>query len=71
LRVFHEKKLQKHRIATGKYTSKSFDGHKGGIYALQVDRDNVVTASGDKTIRVWDINTLECKQVLKGEYLIY
>ena len=33
---------------------------------LQVDDQKIVSGSYDKTIRIWDIETLNCTRVLKG-----
>ena len=37
----------------------SLDGHTGGVWALALDGDRLITGSADQTIRVWDLNQLE------------
>ena len=38
-------------------------GHTEIIWAIEVRGDRVYTASADKTVRVWDLNTKRCLQV--------
>ncbi|MGH0145819.1 UNVERIFIED_CONTAM: hypothetical protein FKN15_010667 [Acipenser sinensis] len=37
-----------------------------GVYCLQYDDQKIVSGLRDNTIKIWDKNTLECKQVLTG-----
>ena len=41
-------------------------GHSGGIYGLAWDgaSKKLLSASGDKTCRMWDVATLSCQVVL-------
>ncbi|CAJ0760118.1 6633_t:CDS:2 [Entrophospora sp. SA101] len=48
-------------VSNGKYI-KTLTGHDGGVWALQYI-DEVLVSGG---LRVWDINTAECKHVLHG-----
>ena len=43
-------------------------GHKGAIYDLiQINNENTLASeSGDKTIRIWNLISNECKFILKG-----
>ncbi len=38
-------------------------GHSEIIWAIELSGDRVYTASADKTVRVWDLNTKRCVQV--------
>jgi WD40 repeat protein len=40
--------------------------HRGAIYCISVVGTNLFSGSYDNTIRVWDLKTMECVQVLKG-----
>ncbi|KAF8034119.1 hypothetical protein BT93_C0407 [Corymbia citriodora subsp. variegata] len=41
-------------------------GHTQGVVSLTIGRDRLYSGSIDLTIRVWDLNTLECVQELVG-----
>lgn len=41
-------------------------GHTDSVYCVQFDEDKIITGSRDRTIRVWDINTLRCLKVIGG-----
>lgn len=40
------------------------DGHFRGILSLLVVGSNLWSSSADHTIRVWDLNTMQCRNVL-------
>ncbi|KAI0025007.1 WD40-repeat-containing domain protein [Xylariomycetidae sp. FL0641] len=40
------------------------NGHLDSIYCLQFDENKIITGSRDKTIRVWDMRSLECRLVI-------
>lgn len=44
------------------------DAHPGGIFGLSFSHDGkrLVTTSGDKTAKVWNLDTMKCELVLKG-----
>ncbi|OAQ97723.1 hypothetical protein LLEC1_07406, partial [Akanthomyces lecanii] len=39
-------------------------GHTDSVYCLQFDEHKIISGSRDKTIRVWDMRTLECRLVI-------
>ncbi|KAJ1729881.1 hypothetical protein LPJ61_003306, partial [Coemansia biformis] len=41
-------------------------GHADSVYCVQYDHDKIVTGSRDRTIKVWDNNTLQCLRTLTG-----
>ncbi|KAG0376202.1 hypothetical protein BGX24_008120 [Mortierella sp. AD032] len=42
------------------------EGHTGLVSSLEMSIWSLVTASIDSTLRVWDLRTFECKQVLRS-----
>ena len=46
----------------------TLEGHSRGVSSAQFSPDgtNIVSASGDKTVRVWSVATGECVQTLEG-----
>ncbi|KAF4119287.1 F-box and WD-40 domain protein 1/11 [Geosmithia morbida] len=40
------------------------NGHTDSIYCLQFDEHKIITGSRDRTIRVWDMHTLQCRLVI-------
>eukprot|EP00842_Homolaphlyctis_polyrhiza_P002668 jgi/Hompol1/3401/HPOL_006511-RA len=40
--------------------------HTGKVYSIKLQGNLVLSASSDKTIKLWDMNTLECVQTLEG-----
>lgn len=45
---------------------RTLTGHDRAVCIVAVAGNNIISGSGDSTIRVWDANTWECLQVLKG-----
>ena len=42
-------------------------GHTGYVYDIcNMGERNIITGSADKTVRIWDIRSGECSQILKG-----
>ncbi|KAF2664187.1 WD40 repeat-like protein [Microthyrium microscopicum] len=41
-----------------------FNGHTDSVYCCQFDEKKIITGSRDRTIRVWDMNTLRCLRVI-------
>lgn len=78
LQTEYNRKLLKKIFYKGSHTESYFSGHTAGVYAVQVtlicgayltsklEDDTVITASGDKSIRVWNSKTKECIKELKG-----
>ncbi|PLW53850.1 hypothetical protein PCANC_09176 [Puccinia coronata f. sp. avenae] len=44
----------------------TFEGHQGGVWALQYVGDTLVTGSTDRTVRVWNMRTGQCTHVFHG-----
>ena len=42
---------------------KTLEGHEDNVRVLAVGDRQVFSGSWDKTIRVWDLDTLECSKV--------
>ncbi|KAI1173290.1 quinon protein alcohol dehydrogenase-like superfamily [Nemania sp. FL0916] len=40
------------------------NGHLDSIYCLQFDENKIITGSRDKTIRIWDMRTQQCRLVI-------
>ncbi|KAH9992382.1 WD40-repeat-containing domain protein [Xylariaceae sp. FL0662B] len=40
------------------------NGHLDSIYCLQFDENKIITGSRDKTIRIWDVHTFQCRLVI-------
>ncbi|CAN8097574.1 unnamed protein product [Discula destructiva] len=65
------------RWKQGKATSVWMNGHSDSIYCLQFDEQKIITGSRDKTIRIWDMHSKECKliigppEVVKDRALLY
>lgn len=51
-------------LRSGKATYLS--GHTDSVYCVQFDEEKIITGSRDRTIRVWDINTMQCIKVIGG-----
>ncbi|KAH7418139.1 WD40-repeat-containing domain protein [Cadophora sp. MPI-SDFR-AT-0126] len=49
---------------TGECESHYLHGHLDSIYCVQFDENKIITGSRDKTIRIWDIETLSCTLVI-------
>lgn len=45
---------------------KYLTGHTDSVYCVQFDDTKVITGSRDRTIRIWDIKTGECTQILSS-----
>lgn len=41
-------------------------GHTSSVYALVVTDRQLISASHDKLVKIWDLNTLRCRHTLKG-----
>lgn len=45
---------------------KRLDGHEGGVWALEYKGDTLVTGATDRTVRVWDLETLRQTHLFVG-----
>ncbi|KAI8971756.1 WD40-repeat-containing domain protein [Mycotypha africana] len=48
----------------GGVTLMVFRGHRAAVNAVQFKDDRIVSASGDRTIKIWDMNTGQCLKTL-------
>ncbi|KAI1376732.1 WD40-repeat-containing domain protein [Hypoxylon crocopeplum] len=39
-------------------------GHLDSVYCQQFDENKIITGSRDKTIRIWDMHTLQCRLII-------
>lgn len=62
--IYRVKQELAHRWKAGKARSVYLNGHQDSIYCLQFDEYKIITGSRDKTIRVWDMRSLECRLVI-------
>ncbi|KAB2575379.1 hypothetical protein BFW01_g6136 [Lasiodiplodia theobromae] len=44
----------------------TLDGHSAAVNAIQCYEDQIVSASGDRTVKVWDIHTGACLKTIPG-----
>ena len=44
----------------------TLDGHQAAVNAIQMDGDEIVSASGDRLIKIWDLRSGACKKTLIG-----
>ncbi|GAB7350437.1 hypothetical protein MBLNU459_g1044t1 [Dothideomycetes sp. NU459] len=44
----------------------SLEGHGAAVNAIQIHEGQIVSASGDRTIKAWDINTGNCNRTYTG-----
>jgi len=42
------------------------EGHQRGVYAVCTHEDFAITGSGDRTIKIWSLNTGQCHKTLTG-----
>ncbi|WBW70661.1 F-box/WD repeat protein Pop2 [Schizosaccharomyces osmophilus] len=57
--------IQIHSAITGALEAR-LEGHKDGVWAVQIHGNTLVSGSLDKTIRVWNIKTGECTHIFRG-----
>ncbi|TDZ34822.1 Beta-TrCP [Colletotrichum spinosum] len=62
--VYQVKEELDRRWKEGKARPVYLNGHLDSIYCLQFDESKIITGSRDKTIRVWDMRTFECRLVI-------
>jgi F-box and WD-40 domain protein 1/11 len=44
----------------------TLEGHQAAVNAIQIDKDEIVSASGDRHIKVWNIHDGSCLKTLPG-----
>jgi F-box and WD-40 domain protein CDC4 len=45
---------------------RSLQGHKGGVWALALHGDTLISSATDKSIKIWDLQTGRCTHSFKG-----
>ncbi|KAJ2712427.1 hypothetical protein H4R19_002761, partial [Coemansia spiralis] len=58
--LFEQRLALDRNWSTGTADVHVLTGHADSVYCVQFDHDKIVTGSRDRTIRVWDSNTLQC-----------
>lgn len=44
----------------------TLDGHNAAVNAIQIHHDQIASASGDRTVKIWDVHSGRCIQTLQG-----
>jgi len=44
----------------------TLDGHNAAVNAIQIQHDQIASASGDRTVKIWDVHSGRCIQTLLG-----
>ncbi|KYK56442.1 WD40 repeat-like-containing domain protein [Drechmeria coniospora] len=63
-RIYQARYALAQRWKGGKARPVYLSGHLDSIYCLQFDEHKIISGSRDKTIRVWDMHTLDCRLVI-------
>ncbi|PHH72596.1 hypothetical protein CDD80_4414 [Ophiocordyceps camponoti-rufipedis] len=63
-KIYRAKCELNRRWKAGKARPIYLNGHTDSIYCLQFDEHKIISGSRDKTIRVWDMHTLQCRLVI-------
>ncbi|KKK15384.1 hypothetical protein P175DRAFT_0495665 [Aspergillus ochraceoroseus IBT 24754] len=63
-----EAEIAKHHLRTlAPFTLlMTLDGHTAAVNAIQMNEDEIVSASGDRLIKIWNVRTGTCKKTLMG-----
>ncbi|KAK1756302.1 beta-TrCP [Echria macrotheca] len=62
--IYRVKKELDKRWEKGQARPIYLNGHTDSIYCLQFDENKIISGSRDRTIRVWDMKTYECRLVI-------
>lgn len=63
-RAYQIKRELNKRWKEGKARPVYLSGHKDSVYCLQFDEKKIISGSRDRTVRVWDMRTLECRLII-------
>ncbi|KNE98966.1 hypothetical protein PSTG_07810 [Puccinia striiformis f. sp. tritici PST-78] len=66
LTLFKDRSILDTRWRDGTQVSRKLKGHQDSVYCLQMDDHQIITGSRDRTIKVWDTKTRECRRTLVG-----
>lgn len=64
--IYAERMLVEKNWRQNRYRKTHLKGHTGAIICSQMARKRLATGSRDKTIRLWNLETRTCEQVLVG-----
>ncbi|KFA63141.1 hypothetical protein S40285_04778 [Stachybotrys chlorohalonatus IBT 40285] len=62
--IYRIKQDLSRRWRDGKARPVYLNGHLDSIYCIQFDEHKIITGSRDKTIRIWDMHTFDCKMII-------
>lgn len=68
--IYRAKNELDQRWKSGKAKPIYLNGHKDSIYCVQFDEYKLITGSRDKTIRVWDLHTFQCRLIIGPEEVL-
>ncbi|KAI2630631.1 WD40 repeat-like protein [Hypoxylon sp. NC1633] len=64
-KIYKAREELDHRWKVGnRALSLYLNGHRDSVYCQQFDENKIITGSRDKTIRIWDIHSLQCRLVI-------
>ncbi|KAK5989877.1 F-box/WD repeat-containing 7-like protein [Cladobotryum mycophilum] len=69
--IYRAKLELSQRWKEGKARPVYLNGHTDSIYCLQFDEHKIISGSRDKTIRIWDMHTLECTLIIGPPEVVY
>lgn len=63
-KMWRARKALQQRWADGYAAAIYLEGHSDTVYCVQFDENKIITGSRDRTLRVWDMKTLQCTKIL-------
>ncbi|KAJ3216575.1 hypothetical protein HDU67_009269 [Dinochytrium kinnereticum] len=65
-RLYHQRLTLNKNWSSGNCTAQSFTGHEDAVYCIQFDANRIVSGSRDRTVKFWNLETLQCEKTLRG-----
>ncbi|KAI5478222.1 F-box and WD-40 domain protein 1/11 [Pseudohyphozyma bogoriensis] len=65
-KLYRDRYLLEKRWERGTPSSSALRGHTDSVYCLQFDQSKVISGSRDKTVRIWDLQSMTCVKILEG-----